>query len=578
MATTSDNFNSSDANQWLEQAEEGQRYKEQYGTALDWNVYKDYYRGQFGPGTVYFHNLFYIHYNTTVAATYYRDPRILVTPETRFGMTPDPERAIKARVLESIDNILLRRMNIKDVAERLIFNAVFCGQAPYKIGYGAEFYQNFDDKKLEKGKKKTEFDTTIKAGFPWVGDVEPELLIVPFGTRRLKNVPWIIHIILRRTEDVRNSTYYENVSDLTGTHTNFMDTRVQELVGMDESIEWTEIHEVHDYREGVVGSYIPGHGKSATKWIKPRKESKMQELLGSLPFGSLSFNYDPEFFWTTPDAVQIEPHQLEINETMKLVIEHRRAARLKFIVDEGKMDLAELDKALSEKAGVGLRSKGNPNDAILILQPHIPQDLPMWGESVLGNFRHVMGTSKPGSGTEAGGRRTATEIQAMTAGQDIRTNKRRDKVADVIRDIIEKSNAIIKNIWSIEQVIPVVGLEGAIYWVKFKSSDLAGDYRVKIDVDSLNPVTLSGRKQEMMSLLQAVGQNEMVNTPQLLNQLMSQFDWLDLPTYMPNATPSGPVGMQDFQKQQGSLKPDQINSGTASAAQALGLNLPSGGA
>lgn len=573
------------AQTWYERAVECQEFQKLCGSQ-DWSVYRDYYRGNFDGSQLadedveYFHNLFYVHYHTQVPAWYYRDPRIIVTPEKSFSNYPDPERLIRARVLESVDNLLIRAMGFKQLVEDCGFDAIFCGRGPSKFGYGSMFKQLGDrGESTSSNKEKTEYNTRAKNDLPWAARTGPDELLVPFGTRYLWDCPYLIHIVLRRTTDVANSPYYTGVKNLKGTHVSILQEKLQELQRSKlQDCEFTEIHEVHNFRTGEIGAYIPSSGKDwpNTEWIRVPKPSRMMEILGGLPFDDICFNHDPDYYWVTSDSVQIEPHQLELNETMKQGVMHRRLTLLKFLVNEGMIDKSELDKLLSSRAGAAVQVKGSPKDAVVTLTPHIPQDLPLWGNTTQDNFRHVMGTSKPGSGTEASGRKTATEIQAMVSGQDSRTSKRRDKVAEFLERSMEKVNKLVKALWTLEEIVPVVGLEGAIHWVKFKNSDLSGDYRVKIDVDSMSPVTLAGRRQEIMNMLGALGRDPGVNKSHLMSLLLSQYDWADLPDILPQAG-QAPVSMQSFMGQQQGLQPGQINSGLNNAASALGVALPQGG-
>ena len=561
-------------NFWLERARESQRFMREFGGSDDWMLYRNYYRGNFG--SEYFYNLFYIYIRSIMPSVYYRNPTVINTPMRQFGPDPDPVRIIGARVFDSIDAFLMKRMNFKDVIRDVIFDAICSSQGVVKIGYSSEYGDlgKATDQMLGSDKSFVEHNTDVRNGMPWIARTEPETFCVPFGTRRKRQTPWIIHMILRATEDVRNSPYYKGTKDLAGTHLNLMQEYFQQnqLVNFAENSDWTELHEVYDKRHGTIGTYIPtlpsADGDKDPLWVRDFSADNIMTTLDDDPFENLCFNEDPMFFWGASDFRQLKPVQDEINEVKHQTRAHRRIALLRILYNVGMIDPAEVAKFLdADKPGIGIPVKGDPNGAFAMLTPYIPPDLMSWAREVQEDGRVLTGVGKQQSGVAQGGRKTATEIQTAQMGYDLRVGERRDQVADFISRVMTKVNKIVAKYWSAADALPVVGLDGAVYWVEFNRNVLQGQYTTRVDADELSPTSMALRRQEIMQVMQTLGPN--ANSDFLFRQLLGLYDWADIPSILPQGGNGQQMPMDAFMSQQTQMSPEARQNGMANAMQAL---------
>lgn len=565
---------------WQERVFEGQRYQQDICRGAEWPRFRDFYRGDFGDD-LYFYNLYYTLIHTLRPSIYFRDPHVTVTPWKRFSPDPDPMRNITARVLESMDNLLLRQLRVKDLVRQLIFDAFLCGRAIVKYGFSSEFYTpkpgTDENPQLSKNERlRTEFSETVQNGMPWVKRVGPEFFIVPYGTTQLKTSPWAAHLILRPTEDVRNSVYY-NTKDLeiNSTHLALLQDYVSEYRNVVSGEEWTELHEIHDQRTGEVSVYIPGYGQGEglDRWVRKPEKDVIADLLGQLPFDTLSFTEDPDYFWGTSDAIQIEPQQREINITREQTIRHREIALLKLLVKKGALEKEELAKLISGDVGPCIEVNGDVREAVTSLQPHIPPDLGNWPEFIRGDSREVVGVSRQHAGGVMPGRRTKFEMEMVEEGFGVRIGEKRDLVASLIERMMISINKITSHFWDAEEIVPVVGLDAAIYWIRYKNSDIKGEFEVRVDAESLSAASTMQRRQEALQLIANLGQHPNVNVDQLMSELLSTYDWLELSNILPQAT-GQPQSIQQFLQQQQGLGQETRVGGLQAAAQMLGTQAP----
>lgn len=550
MATTKEWRN------WIEQAI---RYKEKYSNSQRWPIYKDYYRGRYSSykGTnegILPYNLTYAMARTIVPATYFRNPYVMVSNRMR------PGQEIQSKVIESLMNWSMEVMEVKAAFKTSVLDAVLCGRGIIKLGFDSEYGFRRGQADTRRGKNGAfiEYDSRVREGMPWLKRQDPSSYLVPFGVRELDDCPWVDHIILRPTEDVRNDKKYKGVKDFKGS---LVEKSVQ-IVGKQQLLEdlksvvdITEIHEIRDVRTGEVLCLILG-GSSDSGGdqiiLGPIKDDLQ---LGGLPLVSFCFNEDPEHFWCAGDAEMLEPCQLEMNEVKTQAMYHRRVALLKFLAQKGAIDPAERDKFLSENVAPFIEVNGDPTRLLSILQPHIPPDFALYGNGIREDVREIIGMSRQGMGELPSGRRTKFEVSVAQQGQEIRMDEKRDAVADALEKAMRKTLQIMLTYWKAEHVTQVVGYDGARYWVQLDPKEILDEYNFKVDVESMGANSKAQKRQDIMQIIQALGSNPRANLDYLLKALLQEFEWVDALKVLPEAPEAakGPMPMQQYQQQQQGL-------------------------
>ena len=575
----------SDIEEWQKLIEAGVRYKENYGSSKRWGVYRDYGRGKFsGYNTstngILPYNIVYAMGRTLVPNIYFRNPYITATPRHKPGLD------LQAKMIESIDNWLIQEMNVKQAFKTAVMDCYYTNRGILKIGYDSLSGYISKGRTLEDElkeilnrpiggstpkKEKTEYNINVKPGMPWCVRVMPDFIIVPFGVRTLEECPWIVHVVIRPTDDVKNDPIYKNTAELEGTHIEMVNkdhatnSFYKELT---QDIDLCEVYEIRDYKRGEIKAFVPGY----EQWIRPPTEDKLQ--IEGLPFVDFTFNEDTEYYWGPSDVQIIEPQQLEVNEARTQAMYHRRVALIKFLIESGRMDQSEVDKMLSEDVGPAVFVKGLPKDVVSLLQPHMPQDINQWTEIIRGDVRELLGHSKQQMGELPPGRRTAREIDVVQRAHDIRMDERRDIVADALQKVMRKENQVIFDRWDRNQVAQVVGIDGAKYWVQYNKKDIAAEYNLKVDVESMTPTTKAVKKREILQVIQAIGKNPRANIDVLMRMLLREYEWMDAMAILPEAqeTTAGPMSAQQWMGQQRQLQgnPQMLGQRAQGNAQLMG--------
>ncbi|KKL11118.1 hypothetical protein LCGC14_2549040, partial [marine sediment metagenome] len=96
-----------DTGYWESQIHAGKEFRRKFAYEQEWSKWRDFYRGNWAPGVMPL-NLFYMFLRSIVPRVYFRDPTVSISPAK-----PGAENLLFARLLERVDNKMLRRMKFK---------------------------------------------------------------------------------------------------------------------------------------------------------------------------------------------------------------------------------------------------------------------------------------------------------------------------------------------------------------------------------------------------------------------------------------------------------------------------------
>ena len=141
----------------------------------------------------------------------------------------------------------------------------------------------------------------------------------------------------------------------------------KELYKRDSQAEYVELWEIYDKRERRIKVIATGYDK----YLRNVEDDLYG---GQVPYESLIFNDDGDYFWGISDCKIIEPQQLELNEIRTQYQEHRKLSLIKMLVDKGSISPEDFHKLESGEISRIIPVNGGPR-AVAIFSPHIPPDL-----------------------------------------------------------------------------------------------------------------------------------------------------------------------------------------------------------
>jgi len=547
--------------EWFEEIDNGLEYRKLYGLEAHWaelealfyNVHNSNVRE--GPNIV--------------ASTGDSLLSSLTVPSPKFRVSATSKtQVMAARILESVDNQLVKLLGLREEIEKCVLHAYLWGRGILKIGYDSEWGWTENEKTIQaipgmslsqfdKKGRRIEFSSRVKPGTPWVKACLPHDIVVPFGCTSFEDAPWVAHRVVRHIDDLKSDSKYTNVRDLFPVMTMEDYTKSYQSVprrlksggeissysqvrqGTHGKAEFCELYEIHDRRTGKVLVIATGSEKFL------RNDEDLLQLNG-LPFVSIGFVPSARTFWVTPDAYYLKQAQAELSDISLQAQKQRRASILKFLYSEDAIDESEFEKLMSAEVGVGAKVRGGHslNEVYAPVTPYnnniqLQQD----AEYVRRNARELVGFSRNQMGDfEARGRRTATEASIVQQAGSLRLSRRQLEVRRAYIETIKKINSLIFKYWTMPKWVQVLGENGAREWVGYQGVALKGDYTYDVGLSLEGEQTLEARRQQAIAIFQTFRGDPTIDQSALLSYLSSAFNDPELKGVLRNA--NLPVQMQ----------------------------------
>lgn len=519
---------------WFEEIDAALEYRRVHGLEDSWGkieaLYYNVHRSMSNDGP----NILLSSGDAMLSTITVPDPKVLVEPRT-------PEAVAKSKILESLDNLLLQEMNVKEQIEKASLHAYLFGRGIIKIGYDSEF--GFDPKfdlagpgvtgstltQVDRtGSRRIEYDRLVIPGMPWVRAVPPHDFLVPWGTTDLDNVPWLAHRIIRHIDDIKADPKYSNKERLMPhlTMRDFVETyrspiRQNQRTGSGTSLtkpQFVEMYEIHDRATGRVRVIV----REQKRFL--RDDINALQLENRLPFVSLAFTPISRTFWPTADAFYLLHAQLELSDIAVQRSKERRISVLKFLYDGDSISNEELSKMLSPDVGIAgrVRTGSKIGEAIMKFDNQPSQFLTLEEEHTRRNVREQLGFSRNQLGEFTGGRRTATEARTVDRASQLRMSRRQLSVKRAYERIIEIMNGIIFEYWTTPRYIEVIGSQKANEWRQVSGTQMKSRYAYEVIFTDAQEEKL--RSFEALQLYQTLSQDPLVDPLALREFLTNQIN------------------------------------------------------
>jgi len=562
---------------WHTRIEKSLEWRKKYSCESNWQTIDNYYRHKFDDTELMPRfNLIYMMGQTLMPALVFQNPGILNTPANY-------DYVFLASIWDSIDSWWVRHAEIRDISKELVLSSYLHNTTMAQIGY------DFDTESDQARNIEREMFSDVEGSVnrsrgrnaPWVDFIPSHRGIVAVGTRTMRNCPWagkLVSIPTRALKEVKGLKFVQQTSI------------PQEIYRMEQSTwenkekdKWTHFWEIHDAETGK-WFWLGTHGK----FILPPQEDPLQVF--GLPTEVLSFNKTSDSIYGTPDAEYIRSQQVEGDEVRMHSMFMRRFSLPKFAYNSNVFEPKDIEAMMSSVVSPAIAAKlgeSGDDDIRRHLFPFTPPTSLLmhreYGKDLLNDAQLINGFGPNQMGTFAPGRRTKYETQVVESTNSARLAYRRSDVANVIQGLTHRANILMSQNWSGETVQQVVGVDGAIYWVKAGMEQLKGIKEglvTEVNVESLAPVSRERRKAEAAQLLAQLGnmQNAGMNTLPLIKQLLSTYEWVDINRVLPQMT--GEWELQGWMEQQQKLLQQQGGAGQQAAQNlqgvtSLGNGLPS---
>jgi hypothetical protein len=554
---------------WSQRVVKSLVWRKKYSFETTWPAIDNFYRHKFEKGQedLPHFNLIYMMGQNLIPSLVFQSPGIINTPQ-------NDHMTFMSGLWDSIDNWWIRTSDMKEIAKEAVLSSYLHNTTAAQIGYdfGTEADTLRNNMTEVFGEVEGTTNRARRQNAPWVDYVPSHRYITAVGTRSMRNCIWAGKLVSVPTRILKKQKGLTNV----------VSTKIPEEIlrherytweGKDPD-KWTHFWQIHD-AENKEWFWLGTHGK----YISAPQEDPLQVF--GLPFEVLSFNTNADSIFGTPDAEYIRSQQLEGDELRMHSMFQRRFSLPKCVYNTNVIPPAEMNKMLEATVAPAIAAKlgdGGEDDIRKHVYMFAPPTSYMlhreYGKDLLNDAQLINGFGPNQLGMQSPGRHTKYETQVAEASSSARLAYRRYEVAQMIQGLVIRANMLMSRYWTGDIVEKVVGVDGAMYWVKAGPEELK-EYKdglvTEVNVESLAPVSRERRKAEAAELLGLLGNmgEAGVNTLPLIKQLLSTYEWIDVSQVLPQMT--GEYELAHWEQMQ-RKKLEQGGQGQAAANNLQGLN------
>jgi hypothetical protein len=556
-----------DTKYWDKQIRGAISWRQKQGWSDSWKKNLDYWRDAGWGQDELPYNIGRALILVLMPSLYYANPYCLISSQ-------NPDYIEHASIVESVMNSLLYAMKVKKTFQDKCLDACLFGRGMGEIGYVDGLFKpssiqegmmstNVEERTIAKNES---LDTTVRDNAFWYKRILPEDFYIPYGYNSLDEAPWVVVRRCRSMEHLKQDKRYKITDDTTKSgrrsykKTEVIATDQKEIISDAEGIEhdFVEFYEVYDLLSGEISAFAAGSDKYM------RKPETYDLLKFGLPFSDISFIPDPIRYWTQPLMSMIEPQMRELTNVRTMGRLHIALSIMRVFLDRNALDPEQAKKLEGNEIGGIIYTNGDPRNSIMQVTPNLPPELLAWVREIREDVRENVGFDRmmSGGGMEHS-RTTATEVQRVASSSDARIEWKREQVGLAYEDMARKLLQIVFEKWTEEQVVPVVGKDMSIQYVRFSPQQLAGELTLRADIEPLRKRTKDERTAEVANLLNLT-QSLPADHSYLLQVLSRTYSWMDFRRLFPQ-TNQQTMNINDYQQQQRNMNPQQAQQGQQNA-------------
>lgn len=545
---------------WRSRIQVAKKHRDGEGRKTAWSNMKKYYRNFYDEKTLSV-NLIFSYGRQLIPFLYFKNPIVECT-----ALWSGWEK--KAKILEAVDNMLIRKMRVKEQLKLIIQDAYLYDYGIRKVGYDSEFGYDPDgslwmDLFKELGIPTTkeeakEYNTYITSEFPFFLRVPPSRFYVDPDTDgpSLDSARWVIEEFYRPLEDLLEDDRYSIPKDIKashmieGTDSGAIISPVKEEqiepTGKPRDFERCRIYEIWDKRDRKVRWTIDNHNGFI------REQDDVWNLTNFFPYERLCFNGVSDEHYSTSDAMYIERQQVELNDVRTQENSHRRKENLKIIMKRNSMRQEEINKVESGEVGpiAQVDTPGNLSDSIMTIAPSMSRDIYNVGDIIRNDIKEILAFGQNQMGAELGRRKTASEAMIINQYAQLRSDERRDIIGDFLERTIKDINTLIFKFWDTDDVIKVTGPEGQ-EWATWNGEFLSGEYAISVVPNSTLPMTKELYKQQTTELVMKYRNDPYIDQKELHRIDLDAYEEFDTENLLMKDPNQPQVMMEDFRPGKG---------------------------
>ncbi len=479
-----------------------------------------------------------------------------------------PDRVASARILQAKLNRRMKKVNLPKKILELVQDTQTLGTGFMLDGFGSQYgvhnltaYEGYDRTRYSNNSPdRIEYASYIDDDQPWSMRVHPSDITIPVGVTRMDDCYGFWHRYVRHIDDVRVDDKYimkHRVALTPDSEWQVNEGKGRVVRKNPQHPDHVTLYDWYDFKRNRRVTYAESYPYALQDTV-----DEIMVRINRIPLHSLIFNSNSQYFWGTSDFEFQEPLAKEINDirTMQTIMRHQQIC--KAFYDKNKVDsdeVADFNKFVSDISSDQVMSMigidGSPKDFIEQFTPSqvydmIPQ-LQLCKEEI---EQFGLGIGKLQKGIMSGGRHTAYETKVSQDYNDTALSPRRQEIISCMIEIMQNWVDLIIDFQTSAEMIPTYDATGRQVVVEFTGGDLAGDYEIDIQMESMRAQSKEddiGQANMIMDKLMPFAQAGVVNADALVRAYMSRVsdDW-DIDSLMSQQSMpmAGPVSFGQFQE------------------------------
>lgn len=511
------------------------RWRDQEGYDRTWRRLNDLYRGKHWPASTVGKsdliavNLAFSTVNVIAPSVAVNHPKIVVQAN-------NPQDGARAGMVEAVINHLWRHHDFRSPFRRAVKDFLIFGHGWLKVGWRfteqeRSLGDNERDDLLEMALAEAdayaaaapEFagdlpsDEEIAANLPstavsivedqpFVERVSPFDVYVDPEATCMDDIAWIAQRIVRPLEEVQKDGRYKPsvrkrlVADA-GVNPAFQDPMRDKREFSDET-ERVTLWEYYD----IASNTMSVCAENSDEFLLD--PTAMPYAYGQ-PFVMVR-NYDiPDFFYPVGDLESIESLQLELDKTRSQLMNDRKRYARKYLYHERSFGPEGREALESDADGrlVPVVDENKPLSEVVVPMPQVPLSPEIYNYSniIEQDINTVSGVNEYARGQMPEIRRTATEASIIADAANARAADKLAIVEIAIGQVARRVLQLMQQYLTDEQTARITDQAGEDLFVSYDRHAIVGEYDFTVEGGSTQPINDTIRKQQAVSLLNAIG-------------------------------------------------------------------------
>ena len=554
--------------------ESARKWRDDEGYDDTWRRLGDLYRGKHWPSTasttsdLIAVNLAFSTINVISPSVAVNHPKIVVSATL-------PDNEAQASTNEAVINYLWRHHDYQKPFRRAVKDFLIFGHGWLKVGWRfveqeqtlgdrdldamyAEQVATADSAAMEMPALAGDLPTNdeIAANLPtsamtivedqaFVERVSPFDIFVDPEATCMDDIAWIAQRIVRSLEDVQSDKRYKpSVRKRLSADAGVKGARDDGLGTTEQYVDDDRItlYEYYDIESNTV-SVCAENGDEFLLDPIPMPYAYGQPLI-------MLRNYDiPDRFYPLGDLESIESLQLELDKTRSQLMNDRKRYARKYLYHERSFGPEGREALESDDDGrlVPVVDENKPLSEVVVPMPQSPLSPEIYAYSniIEQDINTVSGVNEYARGQMPEIRRTATEASIIADAANARAADKLAIVELAIGRIARRVLQLMQQYMTGEQIARIAGPDGQDQFVSYVREDIIGEFDFTVEGGSTQPINDTIRKQQAVSLLNAIA--PLVGTvidPQALalHVLRDGFDIKNPEKFLVQQQPMAPEG------------------------------------